>query len=41
MAEHPWDNPEVTGVDLARGSAAYLAWLDTATAPEGLTRGPG
>lgn len=34
VAEHPWDKPEVTGIELARGSAAYLAWLETATAPE-------
>ena len=31
IAEHPWDNPEVTAVEL-RGSAAYLAWIDRATA---------
>lgn len=35
IAEHPWDKPEVTAIELARGSAAYLAWMETATAPEG------
>ncbi len=35
IAEHPWDKPEVTGIELARGSAAYFAWMETATAPEG------
>jgi periplasmic divalent cation tolerance protein len=29
LAEHPWDNPEVTAVKLVAGSAAYLAWLVT------------
>ncbi|WP_326836754.1 divalent-cation tolerance protein CutA [Amycolatopsis rhabdoformis] len=33
-AEHPWDKPEVTGIELSRGSADYLRWLDTATTPE-------
>lgn len=31
IAEHPWDNPEVSAVQL-RGSAAYLAWIDRTTA---------
>lgn len=31
IAEHPWDNPEVTAVQL-HGSAAYLAWIDRTTA---------
>lgn len=35
ISEHPWDKPEVTGIELARGSAAYFAWMETATAPEG------
>ncbi|RJQ92318.1 divalent-cation tolerance protein CutA [Amycolatopsis panacis] len=33
-AEHPWDKPEVTGVELVRGSADYLGWVEIATAPE-------
>jgi periplasmic divalent cation tolerance protein len=32
VAEHPWDKPEVTAVELARGSADYLRWVETATA---------
>ena len=31
VAEHPWDKPEVTAVELARGSADYLRWVETAT----------
>lgn len=33
--EHPWEKPEVTGIELARGSAAYLKWMEAATASEG------
>jgi periplasmic divalent cation tolerance protein len=32
VAEHPWDKPEVTAVELARGSAGYLRWVETSTA---------
>ena len=31
IAEHPWDNPEVTFTTLG-GSAAYLEWVSRATA---------
>lgn len=34
IAEHPWDNPEVTAVQLATGSAGYLTWLETTTAAD-------
>jgi periplasmic divalent cation tolerance protein len=34
IAEHPWDNPEVTAVKLAAGSAGYLAWLERTTAQD-------
>ncbi|WP_020668653.1 divalent-cation tolerance protein CutA [Amycolatopsis nigrescens] len=34
IAEHTWQNPEVTAIALARGSAGYLHWLETATTPE-------
>ncbi|MFV2173044.1 divalent cation tolerance protein CutA [Actinomadura sp. LOL_016] len=27
IAEHPWDNPEVTYTVIAGGSAPYLEWL--------------
>jgi periplasmic divalent cation tolerance protein len=27
IAEHPWDNPEVSAVTIT-GSAPYLAWID-------------
>jgi periplasmic divalent cation tolerance protein len=33
-ALHPYDLPEITAVKLAGGSAAYLAWIDEAVAPE-------
>lgn len=32
VENHPWDKPEVTAVELVRGSAAYLRWLEQATA---------
>lgn len=33
LAEHPWDNPEISAVPLAAGSPSYLAWrLTTSTA---------
>lgn len=32
IAEHTWDNPEVTAVPLVGGSAAYLEWLSRTTA---------
>ena len=31
IREHPWDNPEVTAVEIAAGSATYLEWLDRTT----------
>ena len=31
LADHPWDNPEVSAVQLT-GSARYLEWLDRTTA---------
>jgi periplasmic divalent cation tolerance protein len=33
LSEHPGDNPEVTAMTLAAGSAAYLDWLDRSTTP--------
>lgn len=35
ITEHPWDNPEVTAVALAAGSADYLAWVERATTQDG------
>ncbi|MGW4482390.1 divalent-cation tolerance protein CutA [Amycolatopsis sp. NPDC004368] len=35
VAEHPWAKPEVTAIELARGSADYLRWLEASTAREG------
>lgn len=32
IAEHPWNKPEVTSVQLG-GSQPYLAWLESATTP--------
>jgi periplasmic divalent cation tolerance protein len=31
VEQHPWDKPEVTAVELVRGSADYLRWVETAT----------
>ncbi|WP_181772549.1 divalent cation tolerance protein CutA [Amycolatopsis pittospori] len=33
VENHPWNNPEVTAVELVRGSAEYLAWLEESTRP--------
>lgn len=30
VAEHPWNKPEVTAVEM-RGNADYLAWVESAT----------
>jgi periplasmic divalent cation tolerance protein len=34
IREHPWDNPEVTAVEIAAGSATYLEWLDRTTSAQ-------
>lgn len=35
LAEHhPWQNPEITAVELAAAPDAYAAWLHEATRPE-------
>ncbi|MEU0797195.1 divalent cation tolerance protein CutA [Amycolatopsis sp. NPDC005961] len=31
VEQHPWDKPEVTAVELVRGSAGYLRWLEEST----------
>ena len=31
IEKHPWQNPEVTAVRLAMGSAPYLAWVSATT----------
>jgi periplasmic divalent cation tolerance protein len=33
MAEHPWDNPEITAVPLVVGSAQYFEWLERTVSP--------
>lgn len=33
IANHPWEKPEVTAVELVRGSADYLAWAEESTRP--------
>ena len=35
ISNHPWDNPEITGVELVVGSTACLDWLRTSTAGPG------
>lgn len=32
VANHEWQNPEVTAVPLARASAAYVEWVERVTA---------
>ena len=32
LAAHPWDNPEISAVPLAAGSASYFAWLERTVA---------
>jgi periplasmic divalent cation tolerance protein len=34
IAEHPWSKPEVTAVELTRGSADYLRWIESSTSPD-------
>jgi periplasmic divalent cation tolerance protein len=33
LAGHPWDNPEVSAIEISHGSRSYLAWLDSSTNP--------
>ena len=35
VENHPWSKPEVTAVELVRGSAAYLQWVEESTATGG------
>jgi periplasmic divalent cation tolerance protein len=34
VEQHPWDKPEVTAVELVRGSIGYLRWIEKATGAE-------
>jgi periplasmic divalent cation tolerance protein len=34
IANHEWENPEVTAVELARASAAYVEWVERVTAEQ-------
>jgi periplasmic divalent cation tolerance protein len=31
IEKHPWDNPEVTAIEICAGSEAYLQWISRAT----------
>jgi periplasmic divalent cation tolerance protein len=31
LDRHPWDNPEIGAVPIARGSVRYFSWLDKHT----------
>jgi periplasmic divalent cation tolerance protein len=33
VERHPWQNPEVTAVEIAAGSPPYLEWVIRATSP--------
>ena len=35
IAEHAWDNPEVTAVKIEAASAGYLMWLEKTTSVDG------
>jgi periplasmic divalent cation tolerance protein len=32
VEHHPWDNPEMTAVQISAGSSPYLEWVRRATA---------
>ena len=34
IAQHPWDNPEVTAIKIERGAEGYLRWLEMTTASD-------
>ncbi|MEA5367191.1 divalent cation tolerance protein CutA [Amycolatopsis sp., V23-08] len=34
VEQHPWQKPEVTAVELVRGSADYLRWVDESTSSD-------
>lgn len=34
VEKHPWENPEVTAIKIAEGSAPYLEWISRATSRE-------
>ncbi|GAA2999605.1 divalent-cation tolerance protein CutA [Actinokineospora diospyrosa] len=31
LAEHPWENPEISAVQMVAGASAYFDWLDRTT----------
>ncbi|MER5918299.1 divalent-cation tolerance protein CutA [Streptomyces sp. NPDC001982] len=33
LENHPWDNPEVTGVPIERGAARCLEWIGNSVTP--------
>ncbi|WP_284740307.1 divalent cation tolerance protein CutA [Amycolatopsis sp. RTGN1] len=34
VEQHPWDMPEVSAVELVRGSSDYVRWLEQVTISE-------
>jgi periplasmic divalent cation tolerance protein len=34
IEKHPWQNPEVTAIKIAEGSAPYLEWISRATSQQ-------
>jgi periplasmic divalent cation tolerance protein len=34
LAEHSWDNPEITAVPLVAGTPDYFKWLERTVSPE-------
>lgn len=35
LENHPWNNPEVTAVQIVTGSADYLTWVERTTTKNG------
>lgn len=34
LSEHSWDNPEITAVEIVRGTEPYFDWLEKTVDPE-------
>lgn len=34
LAEHPWDNPEITAIEMAQGTDAYFEWIRRTVNPD-------
>jgi periplasmic divalent cation tolerance protein len=34
LAEHPWDNPEITAIEITHGTEAYFEWIRRTVGPD-------